>query len=130
NDLTLRAAASSAPTEPTCDARVRAPFGSRPQLGRPNRGALTIIKLGMLGSGAAVLALVLGAPTLGVLIAAQPAQADDCLLDTNDNGTATATTDTDGGAASSGIDTRLACGVGATASGSSSTAVGGSALAT
>jgi len=65
-----------------------------------------MIKLGMLGSSAAVLALVLGAPTLGVLIAPVPAHADDCLLDTNDNGTATATTDTDGGAASSGIDTQ------------------------
>jgi len=59
-----------------------------------------------------------------------PAYADDCLLDTNDNGVADATTDTDGSADSGGDDLRLACGVGASATGTGSTALGNIASAT
>ncbi len=48
---------------------------------------------------------------------ATPATADDCLLDTNDDGTADSNVDTDGNASSDGVDARLACGVDAVASG-------------
>ena len=68
----------------------------------------------------ASLALIAGE----ALFAPQIAFADDCLLDTNDNGSVN-TSDTDGGADSNGVDGRLACGVGATASGANSTALGG-----
>src|SRR5262245_56090756 len=90
-------------------------------------------KLGTLGSSAALFTLALGVSTpLTLIVAPQPAQAEDCLLDTNDNGTATATTDTDGGAESGVSPTpeRLACGPGATATGSFSTAVGADTVAT
>src|SRR5690349_12566792 len=80
-------------------------------------------KLGTLGSSAAVIALALGAPTMGIVIAPQQAHADECILDSNNNGVADAA-DTDGGASSAGVDDRLACGVGATASTTGATAVG------
>lgn len=46
-----------------------------------------------------------------LLISPQIAHADDCILDTNDDGNADSNTDTDGGADSAGSDSRLACGV-------------------
>ncbi len=70
-------------------------------------------------TGAAMLALIAG---LSLSMAPQ-AFADDCLLDTNDDGDVDLT-DTDGGADSSGFNTRLACGVGASAAGDESTVVG------
>ncbi len=69
------------------------------------------------------LALIAG---LSLTMAPQ-AFADDCLLDTNNNGDVDLT-DTDGGADSGGIDFNLACGVGANAAGLS-TAVGHNASA-
>jgi len=54
---------------------------------------------------------------------ATPAYADDCLLDSNDDGDVDLT-DTDGGADSGGINARLACGVNAVATGVNSTALG------
>ena len=48
-----------------------------------------MIKLGTLGSSAAVLALALGGPAMGIFIAPQPAHADDCLLDTTMTATPT-----------------------------------------
>lgn len=70
--------------------------------------------------------LALSGASALALIALQPdtAQADDCLLDRDDDGVVDAATDNDGGANSNDIDNRLACGTGAVASGSSSTAVG------
>jgi autotransporter adhesin len=52
------------------------------------------------------------------------ARADDCLLDTNNDGNADADVDTDLGADSAGVDTRLACGFQASATGPSSIALG------
>ncbi len=75
-------------------------------------------------TGVAMLALIAGFSPAGV----QSAFADDCLLDTNNDGDVDLT-DTDGGADSSGDDERLACGVGASAAGSFSTALGGLASA-
>jgi len=57
------------------------------------------------------------------------AYADDCLLDTNNDGDVDLT-DTDGGANSGGNDFRLACGNNAVATGNSATAVGATAEAT
>ena len=74
-------------------------------------------------------AALLSGVALGV--AALPtggALAESCLLDTNNNGVADATVDTDGGAEGGTIDTRLACGVGAT-SGGAGTSIGGSSSA-
>ncbi len=76
-------------------------------------------------TGAAMLALIAGASPVGV----QSAYADDCLLDTNNDGNADTDVDTDGGADSGGIDFRLACGFGASATGQNSTALGHSANA-
>ena len=64
------------------------------------------------------------ASTVGGLLQPGEARADDCLLDSNNDGVATATTDTDGGANSAGDDQRLACGVGASATGTYSMAIG------
>jgi trimeric autotransporter adhesin len=61
-------------------------------------------------------------------LSAAPAQAAECLLDTNNNGVADAG-DTDGGAISSN-DSQLACGPNARVSGAGSTAVGSNASAT
>ncbi len=71
-------------------------------------------------TGAAVLALIAGL-SLGI---APQAYAYDCLLDTNNDGNADTDIDTDGGADSGGDNARLACGVGASAAGSNSTAFG------
>lgn len=52
----------------------------------------------------------------GAALAAWPmqdARADDCLLDTNNDGDADANVDTDLGADSAGADARVACGSGA-----------------
>ena len=76
-----------------------------------------------LHTSAAALALAVA------MLAAAPAQAEDCLLDTNNDGVATAGTDTDGGADSQAADTRLACGIGATATGINGTALGTSSSA-
>ncbi|MEP4785809.1 MAG: hypothetical protein ABJX46_13900, partial [Erythrobacter sp.] len=57
------------------------------------------------------------------------AQADDCLLDRDNDGVVDETTDNDGGAESANVDARLACGVNAEATGPNSTAVGGEAEA-
>ncbi len=62
-------------------------------------------------TGASLLAL---ATTFSPLMI-QPAYADDCLLDTNNDGNADTNVDTDLGANSSGINARLACGSGASA---------------
>ncbi len=61
-------------------------------------------------------------------LAPQQALAEECLLDTTDDGSATAA-DTDAGADGSGADS-LACGAGATASGAYSVALGAEAWAT
>ena len=76
-------------------------------------------------TSAAVLALITGA-NMGL---APSAYADDCLLDTNNDGDADSNIDTDGGADSSGNIFSLACGVGATATGGDSTALGRDATA-
>ncbi len=71
-------------------------------------------------TSAAMLALIAGFSPAGV----QSAYAYDCLLDTNNDGNADSNVDTDGGADSGGSDLRLACGVGASAAGVASTALG------
>jgi len=71
-------------------------------------------------TSAGALALIAG---LNISTAPQ-AYADDCLLDTNNDGNADSNVDTDGGADSGGVNNRLACGQGASATGSFSTAVG------
>ncbi len=53
-----------------------------------------------------------------------PASAFTCLLDTNNDGNADTNVDTDGGADSNGLNTELACGGGANATGLDSTALG------
>ena len=62
------------------------------------------------------------AVALAAAMTSAPAQADDCLLDTNADSKANDGVDTDGGANSSGIDARHACGFAAEASGTNSTA--------
>ena len=74
-----------------------------------------------LASGAASLVF---AVALSAVLTPQTAFAENCLLDTNNDGDADSGVDTDGGASSGGVDARLACGVDAVASGASSTAVG------
>jgi autotransporter adhesin len=54
----------------------------------------------------------------------QPAIADDCLLDTNNDGNADSNVDTDNGADSANVDARVACGTNASALGAFGTAVG------
>src|SRR5215207_9323148 len=76
------------------------------------------------GRIAFVFAMALASTAAGALLMPNEARADDCLLDSNNDGVATATTDTDGGANSSGNDTRLACGIGAVASGTDAMAIG------
>jgi hypothetical protein len=71
-------------------------------------------------SGAALAALALSA------LPAEQARAEDCLLDRDNDGVVDAGTDNDGGADSGGLNSRLACGVNATASGANSTAIGAS----
>ena len=61
-------------------------------------------------------AIALVSTSLGSLLLPQQARADDCLLDTNNDGDADLT-DTDRGANSGGAANRLACGMGALASG-------------
>jgi hypothetical protein len=68
--------------------------------------------------------LLAGVAGLVTVATPQESRADDCLLDTNNDGDADTDTDTDLGADSSGDDTRLACGLGASASMPSSTALG------
>lgn len=77
-------------------------------------------------AGAGYLALLLGA------LACHPTAvlADDCLLDTKNDGNADTNVDTDSGANSNGRFNNLACGSSATASGSSSTALGFGTFAT
>ena len=70
-----------------------------------------------------------------IAVTATPARATNCVLDTNQDGTATAGTDTVGGAQSGGSAgvpnvSRLACGTSANANGSSGTAIGASSTAT
>jgi trimeric autotransporter adhesin len=60
---------------------------------------------------------------------ATPAHADDCLLDTNNDGNADNNVDTDGGANSNGANDRLACGFGAAATGNNSVALGANSTA-
>ena len=50
-------------------------------------------------------------------LGAEPVQADECLLDRDNDGVVDAGMDNDGGADSSGSDARVACGVGAQATG-------------
>ena len=76
-----------------------------------------------------IAAIALASTAGSALLLPNQARADDCLLDTNNDGDADATTDTDGGANSSGEDSRLACGVSATASGQYGTAIGNYATA-
>ena len=54
--------------------------------------------------------LALAGVALGAVMAASPARADDCLLDTNNDGSATAGVDTDLYADSGNADFSLACG--------------------
>ncbi len=77
----------------------------------------TIVKL-ITGAGALVLMAGLS------LIMVSQAFATDCLLDTNNDGNADNNVDTDGAAYSDGNDSRLACGFGASATGTFSTALG------
>jgi hypothetical protein len=77
-----------------------------------------------------VATLALAGVALAAFLPADPARADDCLLDTNNDGNADSNVDTDLGADSGGIDSRLACGSNATASGSSSTSIGANSDAT
>jgi len=81
-----------------------------------------------LSHGALLGAAAFGALALASTLGSQPARADECLLDTNNNGVADPA-DSDGGAQSAGDDARLACGFGASA-GTNGTAVGPSAHAT
>ena len=76
-------------------------------------------------TGAAMLALIAG---LSLTMAPQ-AYAFDCLLDTNNDGDADSNSDTDAGADSSGSTSRLACGQGASATNSNTTALGRDAIA-
>ncbi len=76
-------------------------------------------------TGAGVLALIAGAN----LAITPPAFADDCLLDTNNDGDADSNVDTDGGADSGGFEFNLACGHDAIAT-SSSIALGFLSIAT
>ncbi|MEL6485531.1 MAG: hypothetical protein AAFQ13_00105, partial [Pseudomonadota bacterium] len=67
--------------------------------------------------------------TLGVLASfampVEQARADDCLLDRDNDGNVDAgSTDNDGGADSNNNDTSIACGVGASATGTFSSAFG------
>src|SRR5689334_11057094 len=82
------------------------------------------------GRLAVIISIVLASAAGGALLAPQEARADDCILDTNNDGGTGFTPDTDGGADSGGDDLRLACGTSATATGSNSTAVGASSAAT
>lgn len=87
---------------------------------RDIRGQQIVTKPAVLGSlsGASFIAIA--------AFAAQPtpARADECLLDTDNDGFATDAVDTDGGATSD-TDGSLACGVNAAATGIGSTAIGG-----
>ena len=74
---------------------------------------------------ASIAALLTGVASMSL---ATPAQADDCLLDTNDDGDADTDVDTDGGAESDD-ETNLACGTDATATGSDAIAIGNQATA-
>ena len=65
-----------------------------------------------------------GIATAAMLLPAAPARADDCLLDTSNDGTATAGVDSDLAANSGGDDSRLACGEFAQALGTPSVAIG------
>jgi hypothetical protein len=76
----------------------------------------------LLVSTAAMFALAVGSHVT-------PAQADDCLLDTNNDGNADDNVDTDLNANSSGTDALLACGSNASAGGSNSTAIGANSTA-
>jgi len=76
-------------------------------------------------SAASALPLALAATTF----TATPAMAEDCLLDRDNDGVVDAGTDNDGGASSGNDDLRLACGVGASAVGSYSTALGAGSVA-
>lgn len=76
-----------------------------------------------------VVALGLGTTALTAVLAPSSARADECLLDTNNDGDADTNVDTDGGATSAGADA-LACGVAANAAASLSTAVGAQTNAT
>ena len=58
------------------------------------------------------------------VLGAEAARADDCLLDRDNDGVVDAGTDNDGGADSANGDTRLACGVGASALSIGGTALG------
>ncbi len=76
-------------------------------------------------TGAAMLALMAGMS----ISMAPTAFAEDCLLDTNNDGNADSNIDTDGGAVSAGDTLRLACGTGASAAGIRTVAIGQSSLA-
>ena len=60
-----------------------------------------------------------------LLVVPTAAQAQECLLDTDGNDTATDGVDTDGGAQSNGDSSNLACGAGAAVTGLGSTAIAG-----
>ena len=68
--------------------------------------------------------LAAGAAVMLAAMNAAPALARDCLLDTNNDGVATASTDTDGGAESANQPDRLACGPYANAAASGAVSVG------
>lgn len=82
-----------------------------------------------------LLAGAAGVAGTSMLVVGGPARADECLLDTINDGFATATgdintSDTDLGANSGGNDSQLACGVSAVASAQNTTALGADAQAT
>ena len=68
--------------------------------------------------------LAAGAAVMLAAMNAAPALARDCLLDTNNDGVATASTDTDGGAESANQPDRLACGPYTNAAASGAVSVG------
>ena len=78
----------------------------------------------------AMLAGVAGVAFATISLQPETVQADDCLLDTNNDGNADTNVDTDNNADSSNVDARLACGTNALASGSFGTAVGSESEAT
>ena len=68
--------------------------------------------------------LALAGIALAAFLPAGSARADDCLLDTNNDGNADSNVDTDLAADSGGDDARLACGSGASAGSTGSVALG------
>ena len=84
NDLTRRCGKLGS-SRAVMHARVGLPLDAGP-VGRWNRGVVTMIKLAILDGSAAAMTFVLGGSTMAILVAPQPSYADDCLLDTTNDG--------------------------------------------